>query len=203
MNRIYRLFEASPEAAFAELDDNLTQLSARLAAVSEVADALHHSFEMALKTLTATAVTVPAPTRWTYDARLPNRYFDGVFAPEITPDVAKRWVRRAGSLKTRLALPRNVQYDFSIGVADFVVPECQATLRLAVDGNTYPWLSVEGNVFSTIIPEDLQAQDLEFEVSVDPELVPHDKDVSFSFSCIDIVRRGIAANGPQDDPQER
>lgn len=194
MSRLYRLYEASPEAAFAKLEEDLAQLRARLAAVAENAEALRDCLDTALKGLTTPAMIAPAPTRWTYDARLPNPYFDNVFDAEITAGEFKRWVRRSGSLKTRLALPREVQYDFSITVANFAVRECRATLRLIVDGREYPWLSVTENVFSTIILENPEAHGLEFEVCVDTALLPQDRDVSFSFSGIEIVRRQMPEN---------
>ena len=195
MDRLFRLYEASPEAAFGELEQDLDQLKTRLADVSAQAEALRDTFEKALKALTERVVTTPSPTRWTYDARLPNQYFDNVFEPEITPEAAKRWVRRSGSLTTRLALPRDVQYDFSVVIANFAAPECRATFRLAVDGTVYPWLAQDGNVFSTVILEDPRADGLAFQLSVDTDALPQDRDVSFSFSTIDIVRREAAANG--------
>jgi hypothetical protein len=102
-------------------------------------------------------------------------------------------VCRSGVLKTRLNLPRNVQYDFSISVVNFATPEFRESIRLMIDGKAYPWLSTENRIYSTIVLEDLHAEGLEFEVSVETELLPEDKDVSFSFSRIDIVRRGAAA----------
>lgn len=195
MDRLFRLYEASPAAAFAELENDLDRLQTRLAAMSVQAEALRDTFENALKALTERVVASPAPTRWTYDARLPNLYFDNVFEPEITPEAAKRWVRRLGSLTTRLALPRSVQYDFSVAIVNFAAPECRASFRLAVDGEVYPWLSQDGNLFSTVILEDPQADGLAFQLLVDTDVLPEDRDVSFSFSTIDIVRRGAAMSG--------
>src|SRR5579862_7680149 len=167
MDRLFRLYEASPEAAFVELGNDLERLKAQLAAATAQAGALREVFEKALQALTEQVVVAPAPTRWTYDARLPNQYFDNVFEPEVTPEAAKRWVRRSGSLATRLALPRDVQYDFTVAVVNFAVPGCRASFHLAVDGKVYPWLSQEGNVFSTVILEDPQADGLAFQLAVD------------------------------------
>jgi hypothetical protein len=193
MNRLYRLYEASPEAAFTEIEDEVAELKVRLAAFSEMTDGLNRSLESALKTLVTRITIQPPPTCWSYDARLPNPYFDNLFEPEVGPDVTKRWVRSSGVLKTRLNLPRNVQYDFSISVVNFATPEFRESIRLMIDGKAYPWLSTENRIYSTIVLEDLHAEGLEFEVSVETELLPEDKDVSFSFSRIDIVRRGAAA----------
>jgi hypothetical protein len=49
MNRLYRLYEASPEAAFAELDQDLAQLEKRLTAISETADPLTPSIRKRAK----------------------------------------------------------------------------------------------------------------------------------------------------------
>jgi hypothetical protein len=130
----------------------------------------------------------PAPARWTYDVRLPNLYFDNVYEPELTEEGAKMWVRRSGRLRARLDLPRNVQYLFCISVVDFAVPEARESFRIAVDGRVYPWLAVDTNVFSTIILEAPEAQALEFEISLDSDLLPAE-DISFSFNRIDIKRR--------------
>jgi hypothetical protein len=188
MKRLYRLYEASPAAAFAEIEEDLAQLEKRLATISEAAAALHGLVESTLRTISTPAVAVPAPTRWTFDVRLPNLYFDNVYDPELTETGAKMWVRRSGLLRTRLALPRVVQYDFSISVVDFAVPEWRQTFRLSVDGRVYPWLSVESGIFSTIILEAPEADALEFELSVASDVLPAD-DVSFSFSGIEIRRR--------------
>jgi hypothetical protein len=189
MNRLYRLYEASPEAALAEIEETVAQLGARLTAVSEAADSLRGLFDSTLQTLTTPAAQVPAPTRWTYDVRLPNVYFDDLFEPEFAPEGAKRWVRRSGLLRTRLGLPRNVQYDFSVRVVNFVVPETRPSFRLSVDDKEYPWLSVDDNLFSTVILEDPKEDGLEFEISIDSSQIPEEKNTSFSFSFIDIVKR--------------
>jgi hypothetical protein len=193
MNQLYRLYEASPEAAFAELDQNLAQLEKRLTMISETADGLHRVFESALRAVSQPAMLLPAPARWTYDVRLPNLYFDDVYEPELTEEGAKMWVRRSARLRARLGLPRNVQYDFRISIVDFAVPDGRDSFRIAVDGRIYPWLSTDANVFSTIILEAPGTDGLEFELSLDTDLMPAE-DVSFSFSRIDVNRRADGAS---------
>jgi hypothetical protein len=139
-----------------------------------------------VKTLATRAVAEPAATSWTYDVRLPNLYFKDVFEPEIGPGFAKRWVSGSGILKANLRLPRNVQYDFSIQVLDFALPEYEETFYIQVDGRRYSWLKKSNREFHTIILENPTATELDFElgVRVSPEIA--EKNVSFSFSEIQI-----------------
>jgi len=132
----------------------------------------------------------PPPTKWLYDVRLPNIFFDDVFNVEIFEAGAKRWVGRSGSIGAKLALPRNCQYDFTFHAVDFISPEVRETLTLSINGETYSWLDETGSVFRTVVLESADAAHLEFTLAVDPASLAESDTVSFSFSQILIERRG-------------
>jgi len=193
MNNLHRLYQASPEEFCAELDASLAKIQrveARLADCLSRVEAMAQLHEEFLRTSLSRHLTEPARS-WTYDARLPNRHFgESVLAPEKDANGFNRWVRRDHRLTAALALPRAIQYHFSILVADFVSSEAEASFSLTVDGKPYPWMSTEGRLFKTVILEDPAASSLEFELFVDPNAVPDGKDVSFAFRCIHVSRRG-------------
>jgi hypothetical protein len=184
-----RLFRASPEGFFSALDVKLKELKAQideiraqLEGVTEIADSFIYSAP-------ARRDESPAPTRWTFEARLPNIYFDDVFEAETVVE-PKRWVGMSGRLAWTLRLPRAVQYDFAVQCVNFGSNEMRDTFRLHVNGTKYPWLEIEGEWHRTIILEAKDEAELEFELSVDPATRAPGVDVTFSFARIDIIRRG-------------
>jgi hypothetical protein len=190
---LYRLYQTSPEEFCAELDKALSkiqQIDAKLYESSGRVESLALLYEAFLKTtLSRQLITEPANS-WTYDARLPNRYFkDSVFPPERRGNGFLRWVRNDGRLAAKIVVSRVFQYNFAISIADFVSPEAEASFALRVDGTEYPWISADARVFKTIILEDPDSSELDFELFVDPGTVPEGKDTSFSFFSIDINRR--------------
>jgi hypothetical protein len=190
MNRLYQLYDASPEECFKELTESIDTLKVQMAEFTRRSEALEGMFEGVIKGLaTRTIAEVPA-TSWIYDVRLPNLYFSDVYEPEIGPNFAKRWVGASGVLKASLRLPRNVQYDFSIQVLDFVLPEYEETFYLQVDGHRYDWLNRENRRFDTIILEDPNAGELTFEIGVHADPQHNEKNVSFSFSEIQLRKHG-------------
>ena len=186
MSGLYQLYDASPEECFKELGDTIDGLKAQVAELVRRSELLENLFDGVVKSLATRPVAAPPPTSWTYDVRLPNLYFKDVFEPEIGPGFAKRWVSGTGILKTSLRLPRNVQYDFAIQVVDFPLPEYEETFYIQVDGRRYNWLKTENRKFQTIILEDPSATELDFEVGVIVSPQTAEKNVSFSFSEIQI-----------------
>ncbi len=186
MNALYKLYDASPEECFKELGDTIGALRSQVAELAQRNELLENLFDGVIKTLATRAVADPPATGWTYDVRLPNVYFKDVFEPEIGPDFAKRWVSGSGIIKANLRLPRNVQYDFSIQVQDFALPEYEEMFYIQVDGRRYNWLKKQNRKFQTIILEDPAAADLNFELGViaNPDVI--EKNVTFSFSEIEI-----------------
>jgi hypothetical protein len=125
-----------------------------------------------------------------YVANLPNLYFHDVFEAERAAPIFKRWVGRSGRIGARLALARALQYDFVVHVADFISEEIKSSFALTVDGQQYPWLDDKDGFYRTIILERVDSTSLEFELSIDINLAPPDKDVTFSFAKISFDRRG-------------
>jgi len=184
-----RLFRASPEGFFATLDVKLKELEsqvaevqAQLKGIADIADAFIHDLPVRIG-------AAPAPTNWTYQALLPNVYFDDVFEPEANPQ-PKRWVGISGRLAWTLRLPRIAQYDFAVQCIDFTSEAMRATFRLQVNGTVYPWLEAADGLHRTIILDAPDEADLSLELSIDPATRPPETDVTFSFARIDIQRRG-------------
>jgi hypothetical protein len=186
MTGLYQLYDASPEECFKELGDTLDTLKAQVAELAHRSELLENLFDGVVKNLATRPVAEVPATSWTYDVRLPNLYFKDVFEPEIGPGFAKRWVSGNGILRANLRLPRNVQYDFSIKVVDFPLPEYEETFYIQADGRRYNWLKAENRKFETIILEDPTAMDLEFEVGVIVSPAIGERNISFSFSEIQI-----------------
>ena len=186
MNQLYQLYDVSPEECFRELGDTIDELKAQVAELGQRSELLENLFDSVVKSLATHPIAESPAAGWTYDVRLPNLYFQDVFEPEIGPGFAKRWVSGAGVLRAKLRLPRNVQYEFAVQVVDFLVPEYEQTFYMQVDGRRYNWLKSANRKFQTIILEDPSAADLDFElgVIVSPQIA--EKNVSFSFSEIEI-----------------
>jgi len=184
-----RLYRASPEGFFAahdakikELEYQIAGVQAQIKGVAEIAEAFIHD-------LPRRVAETPAPTNWTYRALLPNLYFDDIFEPEVTSE-PKRWVGQSGRLAWTLRLPRIAQYDFAIHCADFGSAAMRETFRLQVNGATFPWLEKTNGMFRTIILDAPEEKELALELSVNPATREPSSDVTFSFTRIDIQRRG-------------
>ena len=120
MQRSLERFQISPEEYFAEVDRTFADLREMLNAQARRADELSELCREMARSQATTARTLPAPTRWTYDARQPNYYFDDLFQPEpVEGGGACRWVGAGGNVAVTLQLPRNVQYEVAIQVQDF------------------------------------------------------------------------------------
>jgi hypothetical protein len=184
-----KLYKASPEAFFEELDKNIAQLGAHLDECISRLDGISNLADRFLTGGLPGTLAIQAPTEWSYFAALPNPYFADVFPPEPTGERTKRWVGRSGRIGARLGLSRALQYDFVIHVIDFVSVEAEASFALTVNGETYPWLSTDNHIFQTMIMENPKETTFDFSVGIDPATVPGGKDVSFSFAMITVARR--------------
>ena len=102
---------------------------------------------------------------------------------------AKRWVGTGCRIAMTLQLPRNVQYDVAIQVEDFVSDAAAKSFYLRIGGLQYPWLSHEGKRYASFVLADEHADALALEIGVDAASISLDRDVSFSFRSIDVVRR--------------
>ena len=184
MQNLSSLFQESPEACLAEIERVLENLHGSMQGVVQRLDSMAELYEQYLKTRLP-MVQIPSMDNWIYDARMAPLYFDSVYLPEVYPEYVKRWVNAGGILKTRLAMPRSRQYRFAIQIREFVSDEIENSFQLIVDGAVCPWISSENKLFSTVIPENAEADCLEFALVADPQACVHD--VSFSFSTITIT----------------
>jgi hypothetical protein len=190
LQRSLEAFQLSPEEYFAGTDRAFAELQAGLGRVVARVDALADlCAEMARIRLPLLAS--PPPTRWSYDARLPNFVFADVFEPEAVADGGfKRWVNASGRLAATLRLPRHVQYDLAIQIEEFCCEAAAQSFYLRIDGVQYPWLAHAGRRYTSLVLEDPDAETLGFEIGVAPESMPAGGDTTFSFRSIDVVRRG-------------
>ena len=184
-----RLYRASPEGFFAALDVKIKELETQLAGIQAQLKGVTEIAEAFIHDLPRRTADAPAPTNWTYQVLLPNLYFDDIFEAEVTPEV-KRWVGKSGRLAWTLRLPRIAQYDFAVQCAGFGSEVMRETFRLQVNGATYPWLETTDGLYRTIILEAPDEKDIALELSVDPATRDPNADVTFSFTRIDIQRRG-------------
>lgn len=189
MQDLWALYNASPrafftalDARFKDLDDRIENIRTQVAGISDLADAF-------IRRLPQHLAPAAAPTQWTYRAELPNLYFDDVFEPEMKA-LPLRWVGKTGRLTWTLRLPRIAQYDFSVQCVDFSSEDMRSSLCLKVGGTRYPWVNTENNLFETIILENDEEGDMVLELGVNPGTVVTQNDVTFSFSRIDVCRRG-------------
>jgi hypothetical protein len=189
MQRSLERFQISPEEYFADLDRTLADARTGLAALDRRMDELTELCgALARARVSETRLHAP-PVRWSYDSRLPNYLFDDVFEPEAVEGGAKRWVGRSGRIAATLHLPRHVQYDLAIQIADFAGDAAARSFYLRIDGEQFPWLSHEGKRYASMTLSDGTAGTLTFEIGVDPATIGADSDVSFSFRSIDVARR--------------
>ena len=188
MNSSTGLRRSSDEERFTALANTLREFDRQTAELETRQQALERQFGQLIKTI-ASRPSAGAPVLdWVYDARQLNYYFPDVYDVEIGANTARRWVGESGILKANLTLPRNAQYDFSIQVVSFALPEYEDAVYLRVDDQDYRWLSIKDHKYETIILEDPNASELTFEVGVFIGRQA-DKDVTFSFSGIEIRRR--------------
>ena len=188
---LYELFHASPDLFFEDLSRRLRTMDERIERLSGRIDDLAEAMETFIRQDLPLLRARPDVTAWTCHALMTNAVFDTVYEPEILPSGAKRWVNASGRLAARLALSRARQYHFEVLIADFVSPEAENSFSLKVGGQRCPWLSREGKLFKTLIPEDPDAVSLDFALEVDP-LACGERDVSFSFQTIRIFANGAA-----------
>lgn len=183
-------FQASQEEFFTCLEAKLSALDRRMRECEAQVDALATvSDNLAVHAL-ALSNRGPAPTAWSYDARLPNVYFAGVFEPEASGGSFKRWVGASACLAGRLMLDRRFQYRCEVEIVDFITPEAEASFRLVVGDRPWVWLSTAGRIFSTIITEAPDEIALDFTLEVPSANLQDDKDVSFSFRRLSFSRVG-------------
>ena len=195
MQRSHETFQVSPEDFFVEIDRAFVETRARLADLATRVDALGDLGTELARSSRPAPGAAPPPTRWCYDAVLPNLLFADVFAPEPVAGGAKRWVGRGGRLAATLRLPRHVQYDIEIDIVDFASDALAQSFFLRIDGMQYPWLSHADGRYASLALEiadpalaDIAALDIE--IGVDPSLIPSARDVSFAFRHLAINRRG-------------
>jgi hypothetical protein len=186
--KLHALFLASEEAFFAALESRLSELTTRLRDVEDLLDAQRSlNVDLSLRALALTQRGA-APTAWVYDARMPNLIFEDVFEPEVGPEGTKRWVGTSGRLSGTLLLDRRHQYTFEVNVSEFVTSAAEESFRLTVNGTTWPWLSTKARLFSTIISEAPNESSLDFSLEIRDEFRPADRDVSFAFRRLSVVR---------------
>jgi hypothetical protein len=189
MQRSLERFELSPEEFFAQIDRSFADLRGSVAALASRVDALAALGEELARTRLPAAAAAPPAARWTWDVRLPNYLFDDLFEHEAVAGGAKRWVGAGGRISATLVLPRHVQYDLVVHIEDFVSDAAAQSFWLRIDDVQYPWLSHEEKRYTSLVLADTARDVLHFEIGVDPASIPADRDVSFSFRMIDVVRR--------------
>lgn len=186
----YQLFHASPELFCEELSRRFNELDERLARMSNQVEELAEALQVFVRQDLPAARAQPNVTAWTYDAAMTNAVFDSVYEAELLSDGAKRWTNGSGRLSWSLVVPRSLQYQIEVTIADFVTPEAESSFAISVDDEPLPWLTRDGRVFTalTLPRPDLSKMDLA--LSVSPESCV-DRDVSFSFRTIKV--RALAA----------
>lgn len=189
MQRSLERFQLAPDDFFAGVDRGFADLRATVGGLANHIDA---QAELIAELSRVRMLPPPPPAdlaRWSYDARLPNFLFVDVFEPEMLPDGAKRWVGRVARIAARLRLPRNAQYDLGIDIDGFVSPAAAQSFYLRINGVQYPWLSHQDSRYASLVLEDAEADDLAFEIGIDPATIPAGQDVSFAFRAIDVRQR--------------
>lgn len=126
-------------------------------------------------------------TTWSYDVRRDNVPLSDVTHCDVFDGIyAKRWVGREGEISATISINRSVPLQFMASVPEFAIPELEDTLVLTVDGEPVPWSVRNGPHVTAEIPGRSGSARLHFRLAVDRDLVPADKDISFSFSDIRI-----------------
>lgn len=194
MQRSLERFQLAPDDFFAGVDRGFADLRATVGGLANHIDAQAELIAELSRTRMLPPPPPAAVARWSYDARLPNFLFVDVFEPELLPDGAtpggaKRWVGRAARIAARLRLPRNAQYDIGIEIDGFVSPAAAQSFYLRINGIQYPWLSHQDGRYASLVQEDAEADDLAFEIGIDPATIPAGQDVSFAFRAIDVRQR--------------
>jgi hypothetical protein len=125
---------------------------------------------------------------WHYDVRERNLIFSDVFQCEVMSDShARRWVGKTGELKATVAINRTVPLLFKILVDGFVTRELAKTFALEIDGTAVAWADKENGIWTALVPPRPGRARLDFRVSVNVDLAPAEKDVTFSFSEISVL----------------
>jgi hypothetical protein len=187
-DKLHSLFLASEEAFFLALENRFSELAARLQDMEGLLDSQRAVIDnLSIRALALTQRGA-APTAWVYHARMPNPIFDDVFEPELEPEGAKRWVGASGRLTGSLLLDRRHQYKFEIDAPNFVTAAAESSFMLTVNGTVWPWLSRTSRLFSTIISEAPHESSLDFSIKIEEGTRPADRDVSFAFRRISVIR---------------
>jgi hypothetical protein len=127
-------------------------------------------------------------TSWRYDVRQDNVLFADVAHCDTFDGVyAKRWVGKSGELAATISINRAMPLQFSAFVLEFATAELEDTLSLEIDGQPVAWSARVGRHLTADIPQRPGQARLQFRLSVDRNLVPQDKGVSFSFSNLRIA----------------
>ncbi len=127
-------------------------------------------------------------TSWHYDVRQDNVLFADVANCDVFDGIyAKRWVGKSGELSATIAINRAMPLQFSASVLEFASPELEDTLALEVDGEPVAWSACDGRNMTADIPERPGHARLQFRLSVDRNLIPQEKEASFSFSDLRIA----------------
>jgi hypothetical protein len=127
-------------------------------------------------------------TFWHYDVRQDNVLFADVANCDVFDGIyAKRWVGKSGELFATISINRAIPLQFSASVLEFAAPDLEDTLALEIDGEPVAWSARDGRHLIADIPERPGHARLQFRLSVDRNLIPKEKEGSFSFSDLRIA----------------
>jgi hypothetical protein len=186
-----------------DLESQVEFLTAKVEALTKTVEEIRALGEAFWRDEAAVLLVGAAIESWRYDVRNDNVLFADVYPCELFGDNgAKRWVGRRGELSATVALNRTAPLVFSAVIQDFAIDSLQSTFQLEIDGQPVPWSAIDGQIWSAKVPEHPGHARLRFRLSVEATLLPPEKDVSFSFTELQIsplsdVVPHLELSGPQ------
>ena len=190
MENLRNTFLASQDEFFDVVERRFGDLENRMRDCEALVESLARASDHLAQRAILLSQRAEPPVAWTFDARMPNLYFSGLYEVETKGGMAKRWVGPSCQFGGRLLLDRRYQYLVEVKVVDFITPEAEASFCLVVDGHKRPWHSASDRLFTTLVAEAPDETALDFRLEIDPQGKPEDSDVSFSFQRVSFRRDG-------------
>ncbi len=183
-NSISRFLQSGTESPLDRVNERLAALEASQTNLALRVDGFALAIERAMRASLRMARSAQTLRTLRFDARMPNTVFSHVGLPER--DAAGeylRWVTRTHVMKGEFELPRGTQYLLEVTVAAFPSIATQESFYVRADGLSLPWMSVNGRVFTTLLP--LAAKDsIALEICVSPHAAAEAGGLAFAFSSI-------------------
>jgi hypothetical protein len=187
MDPLARFVQSEASQGAQLLQTRLAEIEKAQESISARVDAFAVAIDQAIKSSLRAARSSQALRTWTFDARMPNTAFQQVGLPER--DAAGtwfRWVTRSHELSGELDLPRGTQYRLSIVVTAFPSTDAEESFAIRADGLSLPWLTVEGGVYTTVIPT-ASREKLALAIGVNPFTAQEAGGRAFAFSRLELT----------------